>query len=105
RRFGLSVLRRLKHDLLISRPTRTGVRASDCAGRIEGRLRAALAVLRASADPLLAALVELLLPERHALLERVDHVFARGEGVLAVRRRDGDRHTRFADLYSPEALP
>ena len=46
--------------------------------------------LRAAPDPLLAALVDLLLPERHDLLEPVDRVLAGGEGVLrggAPRRR------------------
>src|SRR6266540_3697285 len=51
-----------------------------------------------AADPLLAALVDLFLPERHPFFERVDRVLARGERVLAVRRRDGDHDGRFADL-------
>ena len=51
---------------------------------------------RAAADPLLAALVDLLLPERHGLLERVDRVLARGERVLrgAGRRRRSRRSPR-----------
>ena len=40
----------------------------------------------AAADPLLAALVDLLLPERHLELEHVDRVLAGGEGVGAVSR-------------------
>src|SRR5205823_3689424 len=54
--------------------------------------------LRAPPEPLLAALVDLLLPERHRLLERVDRVLARRQRVVAVRRRDGDRDARLADL-------
>src|SRR5882724_8882099 len=52
--------------------------------------------LRTASDPLFAALVELLLPERHLLLERVDRVLARSKGILPVRRRHGDDHARFA---------
>src|SRR5262249_20884358 len=58
----------------------------------------ASATSRPPAEPLLAALVDLLLPERHRLLERVDCVLAGGEGILAVRSRDGDRDARLADL-------
>jgi hypothetical protein len=41
---------------------------------------------RAASDPLLAALVDLLLPERHRVLERVDRLGAGSESVLAVGR-------------------
>ena len=41
--------------------------------------------LRAPPDPLLAALVDLLLPQGHGLLERVDRVLAGGERILAMR--------------------
>ena len=60
--------------------------------------------LRAAADPLLAARVELLLPERHLRLERLDRVGACRQRVLPVRRRDGDRDARLADLDAPEAV-
>src|SRR4051794_1322757 len=56
----------------------------------------AAAGLRAPADPLLPALVDLLLPQRDGLLERVDRVLAGGERVGAVRRGDGDHDARAA---------
>src|SRR6266487_2251147 len=60
--------------------------------------------LRTASDPLLAAFVELLLPERHSFLERVDRVLARGERVLAVWRGDGDHDARLADLDAARAV-
>src|SRR4051812_24867037 len=60
--------------------------------------------LRTAPDPLLAALVDLLLPERHALLERVDRVLARCERVGAVRRGDGDHDARLADADPADAV-
>src|SRR5215218_6688267 len=54
--------------------------------------------LRSASDPLLAAFVDLLLPERHPLLERVDRVLARGEGILAMLSRDGDDDGCLSDL-------
>src|SRR4051812_6722480 len=60
--------------------------------------------LRTAPDPLLAALVDLLLPERHALLERVDRVLAGGERVGPVRRRDGDHDARLADAHPADAV-
>src|SRR5215210_1924171 len=59
---------------------------------------------RASADPFLTALVHLLLPERHRLLERVDGVLARRERVVAVRRGDRDRDARLADAERADAM-
>src|SRR5215210_3484968 len=59
---------------------------------------------RALADPFLAALVHLLLPERHRLLERVDRVLARCQCVLAVRRGDGDHDARLADAERADAV-
>src|SRR4026207_1976775 len=53
--------------------------------------------LGTAADPLLAALVELLLPERHLAFERVDCFLARGKCVLPVWRRDGDHDAGLAD--------
>src|SRR5436190_14677139 len=58
----------------------------------------------AAADPLLAALVGLLLPEWHGLLERVDRVLAGGERIPSMRRRDGDHHACFADLDAADAM-
>src|SRR5436189_3700704 len=52
--------------------------------------------LRPAAEPLLAVLVNLLLPERHGLLEHVDRVLACRQRVLAMRRRDGDHDARLA---------
>ena len=49
-------------------------------------------LLGAAADPFFAALVDLLLPERHRLLERVDRLLHAARAAGAVRRRDGDRH-------------
>src|SRR2546429_2806079 len=56
------------------------------------------------ADPLLAALVDLLLPERHADLERVDRLLTGGERVLPVRRRHGDHDARVADADAAHAV-
>src|SRR5436190_22584876 len=58
----------------------------------------------ASSDPFLAALVDLLLPERDLLLQRVDSVLAGGERVLPVRRRDGDHNGGAADLDAAGAV-
>src|SRR6266851_1995263 len=60
--------------------------------------------LGTAADPLLAALVELLLPERHLVLEEVDRVLARGQCVLAMRRGDRDDDARLADLDATRAM-
>src|SRR5437879_4776323 len=57
-----------------------------------------------AADPLLATLVDLLLPERHALLQLVDRVLARPERVLAVGGRDRDHHRRLADRDTSDAV-
>ena len=61
--------------------------------------------LASSADPLLAALVDLLLPQGHGLLERVDRVLAGGEGVLrgAGRRRRSPRSPRRSRRPPPGA--
>src|SRR3954471_3709192 len=53
-------------------------------------MRVAVLPSRPSPDPFLAALVDLLLPEWDSLLQLVDRVLARGEGVLSVRRGNGD---------------
>src|SRR2546423_13985274 len=82
-------------------------RRASC-GRNSGNARSGsgggAADLRPAPDPLLAALVGLLLPERDALLERVDRVLARGERVLTVRGGDRDHDARLADLDSPRAV-
>src|SRR6188472_198406 len=62
------------------------------------------ASLGALADPLLAADVELLLPERHRLFEGVDRLAAGVERRRAMRRRDGDDDTRLADLDRSDAV-
>src|SRR5204863_107158 len=59
---------------------------------------------RASADPLLAACVDLLLPQRNRLLERVDRLAAGRERCRPVRRRDGDDDARLADLYAADPV-
>lgn len=48
------------------------------------------------ADPLLAALVDLLLPERHELLKRVDRFVAGGECVVPKGGRDAERVRRIS---------
>src|SRR5690242_10940190 len=58
----------------------------------------------AAADPFLAALVHLFLPEGHLDLEDVDRVLARGERVLAVRGADRDHHRRLAELHTAYAV-
>src|SRR6476620_7053632 len=59
---------------------------------------------RSAADPLLAARVDLLLPERHPFLELVDRVTAGGERVAPMRRRHGDHHRRLADPDAADAV-
>src|SRR5581483_5785241 len=56
------------------------------------------------ADPLLAAHVDLLLPQRHARLERVDRVLAGGERVRAVRGGDGDDDARLPHGHDAHAV-
>src|SRR3954451_5080730 len=58
----------------------------------------------ALADPLLAARVDLLLPQRDGVLERVDRLLARRERVGAVRARYGDHDARLADLDAAGAV-
>src|SRR5262249_39075309 len=55
-------------------------------------------------DPLLAAGVQLLLPDRDADLEPVDRLLAGGQRGVAVRGRDGDHHRGLADLATPGAV-
>ena len=57
-----------------------------------------------TANPLLAALVDLLLPQRHGLLEPVDGVLAGRERVAAVRRRHGDHDRRLSDPNAADAV-
>ncbi len=65
----------------------------------------AVGARRATApDPLLAALVHLFLPQRHALLERVDRVPAGGERVLAMGSRHGDHDRSLADPDPPDPV-
>src|SRR5436189_1458814 len=59
---------------------------------------------RASADPFLAACVDLLLPQRNRLLERVDRLAAGLERCRPVRCRDGDDDARLADLYAADPV-
>ena len=59
---------------------------------------------RSSPDPLLAALVDLFLPERHRDLQLVDRLVAGGESVAAMRRGDGDDDARLADVDSADAV-
>src|SRR3954462_10520540 len=58
----------------------------------------------APADPLLAALVHLFLPEGHVDFEDVDRVLARRKRVGAVRGADGDDDGRLAQLDSADAV-
>src|SRR4051812_20755422 len=55
-------------------------------------------------DPLLAALEDLLLPDGHGLLERVDRLPARLERGAAVRRGDRDRDARLADGHHADPV-
>src|SRR5215211_2898229 len=68
------------------------------------RVLEATALLGTAPQPFLAALVDLLLPERHGLLEPVDRLAAGGQRVLPVRCRDGDHHARLADLDPADAV-
>ena len=55
-------------------------------------------------EPRRAVGVQLLLPDRHLRLERVDREAAGGERLGAVRRRDRHRDARLADLERAEAM-
>src|SRR5258707_13078613 len=57
-----------------------------------------------AADPLLAALVDLFLPERHALLQLVDRVLTRRERVLAGGGRDRDHHRGLPDPDTSDTM-
>src|SRR3990170_5320798 len=63
-----------------------------------------LAAQRLALDPDLAALPDLLLPDRHDLLEPVDQVVTGLERLPAVRRGDGDEERRLADLQAARAV-
>src|SRR5437764_975587 len=52
---------------------------------------------RTEADPDLAGLADLLLPDRHAFLQPIDHRATRGERFGAMRRRRRDHHRELAD--------
>src|SRR5918911_5063850 len=56
------------------------------------------------ADPLRAVAPDLLLPDRHDLLEAVDGVLAGGERFRAVGRGDGDGDRGLADLEHAGAV-
>src|SRR3990172_2994694 len=58
---------------------------------------------RLALDPDLAALPDLLLPDRDDLLESVDQVVAGLERLAAVRRGDGDEKRRLSDLQAARA--
>src|SRR5688572_7410161 len=60
--------------------------------------------LRTASYPLLAALIHLLLPERHASLARVDRVLARGERVLAMWGGHRDHDAGLTDVDAPGAM-
>src|SRR3954451_875459 len=55
-------------------------------------------------DPQLAAFVEFFLPDRHGFLQLINGVVARLERRMSVARRDGNRHTGFADIHPAEAM-
>src|SRR5213083_1669220 len=82
------------------RAVSSSVRASCTMSRKAWRLRQ----LRPFPDPFLAADVELLLPERDRLFQRVDRLAARVERSSAVRRRDGNDDTRLSDLHTADAV-
>src|SRR3990172_7264889 len=63
-----------------------------------------LAAHRLALDPHLAALPDLLLPDRDDLLEAIDEVVAGLERFPAVRRGDGDERRRLADLQAAGAV-
>src|SRR4029450_12236488 len=63
-----------------------------------------LAMVTLQADPDLAVLEVLLLPDRHRLFQRVDRETARLEGFAAMGRGDRDHHAGLADLQGTEAL-
>src|SRR4051812_25839262 len=48
--------------------------------------------------------IVLELPDRHTLLELLDHVAARVIGRAAMRMRDDDHHARFAELEHADAM-
>src|SRR5207247_10724539 len=61
-------------------------------------------MLALPADPLLAVRPALLLPDRHRLLDAIDHRAAGLERFRAMRRRAGDGNRRVADHEVAEAM-
>src|SRR5262249_20876477 len=55
-------------------------------------------------DPDLPVLEVLLLPDGNGALESIDGVLAGVEGVLAMRRGDGDQDARLTDLQTADAV-
>src|SRR5205085_1299517 len=83
---------------------RRGRRARKLAADTRAPHQTAALTSRPAPDPLLAALVDLLLPERHRRLESVDRLLAGGESGLPVWRRDGDQDAGLADLDPSDAV-
>src|SRR4029450_8787863 len=63
-----------------------------------------LAMITLQADPDLAVLEVLPLPDRHRLLHRVDREAAGLEGFAAMGRGDRDHHAGLADLQATDAV-
>src|SRR4029450_10213961 len=63
-----------------------------------------LAMITLQADPDLAVLEVLLLPDRYRLLQRVDREAAGLEGFAAMGRGDRDHHAGLADLQATDAV-
>src|SRR5204862_1296114 len=61
-------------------------------------------MLALPANPLLAVRPALFLPDRHRLLDAIDHRAAGLEGLRAMRRGAGDGDRRFADHEVAEAV-
>ena len=77
--------------------------SSDAASASDsGAPRASGLRCQAALDPVLPVRPDLLLPDRHDLLQPVDRVMAGLDALFAVRRRHRDQHTRLAD---PQAAP
>src|SRR5262245_13075470 len=55
-------------------------------------------------DPVAPIRRVLLLPDGHRLLEPVDPPFARGDRLLAMRRRHGDHHRGLTDVEAAGAV-
>src|SRR5690554_4851197 len=70
-----------------------------------GRVRSSFRAHAAGAEPLrLARQIALLLPDRHSLLQLLDHIAGGSIGITLMRCRHRDRDADFPDLQPSEPV-